>query len=449
MRYVVSFKGRLFYRRPVPSDVQAVIGLKVWKRALGASTLTREAEKERDALAVAHDNEIADSRALFDPSRPDAERMRALRSNQRRISYTRRSPVDLALARAILPDLHTLESGATRQKVVEAQRRLDALSDDERALVNQVGGVEGFVAAYRKARLTRASAGDKFDIEAREKRLVAHESVLLKLGFDVPRVDDPNNPRISLVPEQWFAARKQRILAQRRHCVAVNRFVELHGDLPVRSITRQHVKGYITHMESCPDQRRVPVKQRGTLIDPGPDVRRIAAPTVERHLISIKALLTFCVEQDWCTTNVADGLKAPKDGRKKASKRRPWTLDERRAVLAQAIKEDDENGDMPWIIRLAIYTGARLEELCQLARDNVREIEGITCIEIDDLSERNVKTGGSVRIVPLHPAIARGFLDWVRKGHGERVFISFRRDRDGCEPACNFGPLLGVIGAQI
>ena len=106
-------------------------------------------------------------------------------------------------------------------------------------------------------------------------------------------------------------------------------------------------------------------------------------------------------------------------------------MEERQAVLSKAIEEDDENGDLPWLIRLAVYTGARLQELVQLSRQNVRKIDGVDCIEIDDLDGRHVKNVGSVRTVPLHPDIASPFTSWVQRGKGPRAFMAFRVDADG------------------
>ena len=211
----------------------------------------------------------------------------------------------------------------------------------------------------------------------------------------------------------------------------MRRFIELHGDLPVSDITRHHVKEFMAAIEGLADHRRLPAKQRGGLSDPGKDVPRVSAKTVERHLVSIKALLRFAVEQEWCSVNVADAIRPPKDTRSKASKRRPFTLEERRAVLARAAEEAGENSDMAWLIKLGAYTGARLEELCQFASANVREIDGIKCIEIDDRDGRKVKNLGSVRTIPLHTAIRDAFIARVREGKGERVCTSFRPDRDG------------------
>jgi integrase len=52
------------------------------------------------------------------------------------------------------------------------------------------------------------------------------------------------------------------------------------------------------------------------------------------------------------------------------------------------------------LIMLAAYTGARIEELCQLKTSSVRVVEGLQCLSIED-----AKTEAGNRLVPVHPEI--------------------------------------------
>jgi integrase len=121
-------------------------------------------------------------------------------------------------------------------------------------------------------------------------------------------------------------------------------------------------------------------------------------------------------------SSVAAKVKGPKDNRPKASRRRVFTRAERNQLLARCIEEDSE--DMAWLVRLGAYTGCRLEELAQLARSNVRCLDGIWVVQVDDLDGRNVKT--VVKDVPLHPDIRDGFIAWAQAGTGKYVFSSFK-----------------------
>lgn len=61
-----------------------------------------------------------------------------------------------------------------------------------------------------------------------------------------------------------------------------------------------------------------------------------------------------------------------------------------------------ENGDKPLadLIALGWYTGARIEELCRLSKDNVVTVDGIKCFDFP-----KSKSKASKRVVPIHPSL--------------------------------------------
>jgi integrase len=87
-----------------------------------------------------------------------------------------------------------------------------------------------------------------------------------------------------------------------------------------------------------------------------------------------------------------------------------------------------------WIPILALYTGCRLEELCQLYISDVRRIDGLWCLSIEeDRPDKSVKTGEK-RVVPLHPFIAEdlNFIEYVKTLTDQegRVFPHLKRIND-------------------
>jgi integrase len=90
---------------------------------------------------------------------------------------------------------------------------------------------------------------------------------------------------------------------------------------------------------------------------------------------------------------------------------------------------------------LGLYTGARLEELCQLHQEDVRDEEGIWVISINDQGEKKLKTHASKRIIPVHPKLIElGLPDYVtsQQDKGEtRLFPELTRGRDGYSTAAS------------
>ena len=89
-----------------------------------------------------------------------------------------------------------------------------------------------------------------------------------------------------------------------------------------------------------------------------------------------------------------------------------------------------------WLPILGLFTGARLNELCQLQITDVKEEEGILFLNItDDANDQRVKTAGSKRRCPIHSTIEmlgfRDFYEW-RKASGEKLlFKEVKLSKDG------------------
>lgn len=453
------------YNRKVPDDVQPFVRQRWWKESLKTGD-KREAETKARAIAVQHDQFIADIR-----NKPERQRLEeletaaaALRQNIKDEVFKRLDAGVAALRRggidalkvghpeqvkvaAVVKDStgtarrfqeqHSLISDYTLPAVANAKaamfaaagERLPTLPDDVRNAVEAAGGIEGLRAAAARDLVSPPPEDDSDAAIIARHRSEQRTQLLKKVGIEgIVRPDDPKNPRVNTAMEAWFRERKQGRAAVKRHRTSIRRFTELHGNVPVRDITKDMVRGYLKKIENLADHRRLPTNIRGGLADPDADVPRIAAPTVDRHLVSIKALLTYCLEQEWVPTNVATGLKAPKDTRPKASKRRSFTREERQKFLTTVTDEDGKDGDKAWFVRLTAYTGARLEEIAQLARSNVKIADGVWVIEIDDLDGREIKE--EPRQVPIHTAIRDDFLAWVKEGRSDQLFASFRT-KDG------------------
>lgn len=57
---------------------------------------------------------------------------------------------------------------------------------------------------------------------------------------------------------------------------------------------------------------------------------------------------------------------------------------------------------LPWV---GLYTGARIEELCQLHLTDIRKESGIWVLDINDNKEKRLKTPASKRLIPVHPKL--------------------------------------------
>ncbi|PMN03371.1 hypothetical protein BCT41_08730 [Vibrio splendidus] len=77
-----------------------------------------------------------------------------------------------------------------------------------------------------------------------------------------------------------------------------------------------------------------------------------------------------------------------------------------------------------WVPLLGRYTGARLNEICQLTIDDILQVDGVQCLKIwDNVEGQSVKNSSSIRLIPIHnELIAKGFLAFVNSKSKDRLF---------------------------
>ncbi|GAW44563.1 site-specific integrase [Photobacterium damselae] len=103
-----------------------------------------------------------------------------------------------------------------------------------------------------------------------------------------------------------------------------------------------------------------------------------------------------------------------------------------------------------WLPLLAYFTGSRLNELCQLYKADVYQVDGIWVIRIDDRFQgQKLKNLTSRRIVPIHDQLlSLGFIEFVQSVQYERIFPELKESRDGFGSAASkwFGRFKTKLG---
>lgn len=84
-----------------------------------------------------------------------------------------------------------------------------------------------------------------------------------------------------------------------------------------------------------------------------------------------------------------------------------------------------------WFLRLLIWTGARPEELAQLAARDSKRMAGHLCLHIHDEGENKLKNDASYRVVPIHPELLRLGLEAFVKAAKDRPLLFSTVKADG------------------
>ena len=171
-----------------------------------------------------------------------------------------------------------------------------------------------------------------------------------------------------------------------------------------------------------------------------------SATNTNVKLQRLRTLLQWAADNEYAADNPAKGINV-KDTDKAKNKRQPFDLASLNRIFASPVYADNARpaggrGEAAyWLPLLALYTGARLEELGQLRPGDVLEIDypdadgktqrsAFIRIKEDSEDGLKLKNAASERDVPVHPELERlGFLTFVdaaRKAKQERLFPLLR-----------------------
>lgn len=148
----------------------------------------------------------------------------------------------------------------------------------------------------------------------------------------------------------------------------------------------------------------------------------------DAYLAPVRAILGVAVRNRRLPTNPAEGITMGVKAKVGAT-RRGYSDDEAKIVLKAAEQEADPV--KRWVPWLCAYSGARVAEVCQLRVEDIFEVGGVWSFKVDPAAGR-VKTLGSERSVPLHPAVIEaGFLKFTNSIKKGPLFASLTPDRFG------------------
>jgi integrase len=111
-------------------------------------------------------------------------------------------------------------------------------------------------------------------------------------------------------------------------------------------------------------------------------------------------------------TNIAEGLSLP-ETTAAHEERKAYGLDDIKRVVVNLPRKPDEP-EKYWIPMMAMYSGLRLDECCQMHVLDVKLVDDILCFDVNDVGDRKVKTQSSKRLVPVHPKLLKlGFGEFL------------------------------------
>ena len=417
-----------YYKRRVPADLVKKLGKSFWEHSLGTKD-----RKLADRLARKHS--IVTDELIDGLRRPSP--LEILQNNPELFSNEERDKIvqiggPQALAKFIESDLGVLNLMTAGYELrYETPAEADWPDESSRSF-------------RERSRDEMERERSLLVIDWIKQRISELHSIQAKLGTPneaAKAVADTVSPSLSAILERWKVETVPSDTSYESFRNTVRRFEELHGPVPVSNIERRHVREFADAIANFPASSRADVRSadiKGALaIATKEKLAPIQRKTRDKHLSTIKALIRFAADQGFLNDDPLKSYNPTKAGKKldkqhKGSSRRPFTVQELHQLIhancsIRSMEEDDF-----WIPLVALFSGMRVEEICQLTLTDVRLQSDILLFDVNDHDEKRLKNTSSRRLVPVHAQLLDiGFKDFISKSPGPRVFQSLKADSRG------------------
>lgn len=250
-------------------------------------------------------------------------------------------------------------------------------------------------------------------------------------------------------------------------------------DTPVHLLKRQECKDIRNFLMRVPSnavkKTKAKTLREAIKIGEKQGLPQMAPATLNMHLQKLNAILDYAVRENYTEKNQAKGLSV-QDTVKAKHKRMPFDTEQLNKIFNAPIYtgcvDDSRNYNKAgsakprrsrfWVPLVSLFTGMRLNEICQLHTSDVGVLDGVNVIYIrydgdaeDGDDEKRIKTDSGIRFVPVHPMLERiGFLQFVEeciKNNQKRLFPELKKSGRGDyshEMTKWFGRFLENIGAK-
>lgn len=219
----------------------------------------------------------------------------------------------------------------------------------------------------------------------------------------------------------------------KKHQAALRLLKQLQGEKPVDRLRQTDLVDFFEVVERLPprwQQQCTKLKVTPRELSQQEHSKALGKKTFEdNYVVPVRLLLKWArtrwQDQGFPVTLTTEGIEFSGEDDEGDNKQRALTQDELRHLFDRALapyRADEGEDHKWWLPVLEFYSGARVNELCQLNPQTDFGLQsGIHFIRItaqtasDERIKKSVKTGDE-RYVPLHPdLVSSGFLDYVAR----------------------------------
>lgn len=201
------------------------------------------------------------------------------------------------------------------------------------------------------------------------------------------------------------------------------------GSLSLEDINRLYL---LTLQVKAAHGKRIPPPDspiESILAKPGDSL--ISGPTIEKMIVRLGAIHRFAYKRGYTAVDPAktEAPSVSSEVGRLPPEERPFSTRELQTIFSGYLYTGTDSGSaelvLPyqfWLPLLGLFTGGRLNELCQLESSDISQEEetGIWFVRITEEGSKSLKKPHSRRFIPVHDELIRiGLLDFVAQAKSE------------------------------
>lgn len=237
-----------------------------------------------------------------------------------------------------------------------------------------------------------------------------------------------NNPLLSELVEKWaedkVSLKEWNERTKLGNVPMVQDFIEMIGDKPIASLKPEDMRDARERFMRVPKNR----KQTKEYADKSlrelsdmeiPTENRMSMRTLGNRAVKIGGFLQWVKERGYPVhDDLATVMKFKQKKMKVSEVRAVFTQEDQARIFNPETYLEAVKGRQArlWVPLIGLCSGMRLEEICQLYLEDVREVSGRLCFDVNDQKDKSVKTLSGPRLVPVSPVlIDLGILEYIRE----------------------------------
>ena len=330
-----------------------------------------------------------------------------------------------ATTRRLIDDVFNADAKVLNTKRIEAARaNNDEYGNNAIAMISQLAQLDDY------ARQRYAKVLKKKDRQGKGYSLFA--DALLKASRKLDEEEMTAMPSTNtkwedafadmIRPEKNAGAIKETTFEEKRQCIKM--IMSLIGKEYIEQLTYEDCQDLNKLIYLVPKNihKKYPNKRLSEALLENEDDREngLSMASIAKYLNIFKQFLKFCRRQRLLDEDLADVIDTPRHFKGKNTYM-PFTDGDLEKIFNPITycKYTRNGKDAPkfFVTLIALFSGARINEICQVRLEDIKEEDGIVYIQTEDKhSLQSLKNTQSKRRIPLHPMLKEmGLITYINK----------------------------------